>query len=243
MQQPHKLSNLTGYRLQAQDGEIGKIKQIYFDDQYWIVRYFVVHTGTWLTGKDILIVPSMISDVDVKNDCLKVELSREKIQHCPPVYTALPISRHYEQEYFHYYGLKPYWNENPPFGRKPVPSVHSSADDTKPENSYLHHSEEIKSYRIHALDGEIGYVEDIILEEPEWTIRYLEVGIHNPLFGKKVLIAPTWFNSVDWTREAVVVDLAKETIESAPAYDPAKVISQNYQVALYEHYGKTFGHE
>lgn len=243
MQQPHRLSNLTGYRLLAQDGGIGKLKQIYFDDQYWIVRYFAVHTGLWLTGKDVLIMPSLISNVDEKSNGLSVELSREKIQYCPPVDTALPISRQYEQDFFHYYGLKPYWNENPPFGRKPVPSAHSSADDMKPENSYLHSSEDIKGFHIHTLDGEIGHVEDIILEAPEWTIRYLEVDIRNPLFGKKVLVSPTWFNSVDWSREAVFVDLTKESIESAPAYDPAKVISRNYQVALYEHYGKTFHHE
>jgi hypothetical protein len=63
------------------------------------------------------------------------------------------------------------------------------------------------------------------------------------LFGKKVLISPTWFNSVDWKREAVLVDLTKESLESAPAYDPAEVISRNYQMALYEHYGKTFDHD
>jgi hypothetical protein len=45
MWQPHKLNNITGYDLLAQDGEIGRLKQIYFDDQYWVVRYSVVHAG------------------------------------------------------------------------------------------------------------------------------------------------------------------------------------------------------
>ena len=52
-----KLGELTGYTLQARDGDIGKLEQIYFDDHYWSVRYFIVHTGSWLLGKDVLIAP------------------------------------------------------------------------------------------------------------------------------------------------------------------------------------------
>ncbi len=198
MQVPYKLSNLKGYRLQAQDGEIGKLKQIYFDDQHWVVRYFVVRTGTWLTaGKDVLIVPSVISAVDEKNECLKVALSRNKIQSGPPI-----------------------------------------TDAAKPENTHLRSSEEIVGFPIHAIDGEIGHVKDIILEEPEGAICYLEIDTRNWLPGKHVLIAPTWIKQVDWSQKAVAVDLPQEIIASAPAYDPGEVISRDYQVALYGHYGR-----
>jgi hypothetical protein len=239
MWQPHKLNNLTGYDLLAQDGEIGRLKQIYFDDQYWVVRYFVAHTGAWLTGKDVLIVPSIISAVDEKNHCLQVELNREQIQNCPPIDTALPISRHYEQEYFRYYDLKPYWHGKSLLSSKLTPPF-PMADGEKPENPYLRSSEKVMGYHIQALDGEIGHVEDFILEEPDWTVRYLEINIGVWLFGKKVLIAPAWIQSVDWIRKVVTVDLTRESIESAPAYDPSEVISRDYQVALYGHYGKTY---
>jgi len=239
MWQPHKLNNLTEYDLLAQDGEIGRLKQIYFDDQYWVVRYFVAHAGARLTGKDVLIVPSVISRVDEKNHCLQVELNREQIQSCPPIDTALPISRHYEQEYFRYYDLKPYWHGKSLLSPKLTPPF-PKEDGEKPENPYLRSSEAVVGYHIQALDGEIGHVEDFILEEPDWTVRYLEINIGVWLFGKKVLIAPAWIQSVDWIRKVVTVDLTRESIESAPAYDPSEVISRDYQVALYGHYGKTY---
>lgn len=239
MRQPHKLHNITGYDVQALDGKIGSLKQVYFDDQYWVVRYSVVHTGAWLTGRDVLIVPSVISTVDEKNRCLKVKLMREQIQNCPPIDTSLPISRDYEQEYLRYYGLKPYWYDKPLLSSTPKPSL-PTAEAEKPESTHLRTSEEVVGYHIHALDGEIGHVEDLILEEPDWTVRYLEINVGIWLFGKKVLIAPAWIQGVDWTRKAVTVDLTREAIESAPAYDPSEVISRDYQVALYGHYGKRY---
>jgi hypothetical protein len=116
-----------------------------------------------------------------------------------------------------------------------------TADAEKPENHAICVVvREVVGYHIHALDGEIGHVEDLILEEPDWTVRYLEINVGIWLFGKKVLIAPAWIQGVDWTRKVVTVDLTREAIESAPAYDPSEVISRDYQVALYGHYGKTY---
>jgi hypothetical protein len=58
-----KLEDITGFRLQATDGEIGKLLQVYFDDHYWVVRYFVVRTGNWLLGREVLIVPTALKEV------------------------------------------------------------------------------------------------------------------------------------------------------------------------------------
>jgi len=65
MRQLRQLRELIGFHLEARDGEIGKLKQIYFDDQRWTVRYFVVHTGSWLSGQDVLIVPSVVTRVGI----------------------------------------------------------------------------------------------------------------------------------------------------------------------------------
>jgi hypothetical protein len=85
MRQLRKLADLKGYRLQASDGEIGKLKQVFFDDRYWKVRYFVVHTGNWLLGQDVLVVPSVITAVDEDERHLQVNMTREQIRNCPPV--------------------------------------------------------------------------------------------------------------------------------------------------------------
>ena len=95
----------------------------------------------------------------------------------------------------------------------------------------------MEGYLIHARDGEFGHVRDFILEEPGWAVRYLEVDTRNWLPGKKLLVAPAWIQEVDWTDQEVQVDLPRATIQTAPEYDSSTVISREYQVALYRHYG------
>ena len=241
MRQSHRLSDLTGYSLNARDGEIGKLETVYFDDKRWIVRYFVVHTGSWLLGQNVLIVSSAIKAIDDVNKYLEVDLTQAQIKDCPPVNTEKPVSRHYEQDYYRYYDLEPYWTGDPVFGPAPyVPPPSAEGVQKEPEHPHLRSSDEVRKYSINASDGSIGHVEDFILEEPDWSIRYLEVDTRDWLPGKHVLIAPTWIERVDYAQQEVSVKLKREAIETAPPYDPAKIISRDYQVALYQHFGMKY---
>jgi uncharacterized protein YrrD len=228
---------LKGYALHARDGDIGKLEEIYFDDKRWVVRYFVVRTGSWLLGRHVLIVPSVITGVDEEQECLQVDLAKEQIKHAPPVDTVLPVSRHYEKEYYRYYGWEPYWND---FWPSPYVMPSPEGEPEAPEHPHLRSSHEIRGYAIHARDGDIGYVDDFIVEDPGWLVRYLVVDTGKWLPGKRVLIAPTWIGQVDWSRQEVTVEQDRDAIEAAPPYDPAQVISHEYQVALYEHYGQKY---
>ncbi len=244
MRQHRKLAQLSRHQLHARDGEIGRLKEILFDDRYWSLRYFVVHTGNWLLGKDVLIVPSMVSSINEDDLCLNVELTREQIENSPEVDTSLPISRHAESEFHGYYGLSPYWMNDPMFGELPeiVPAAEAEPP-REPDQPHLRSSSAVTGYHIHAQDGEIGHVEDFILDDGDWGIRYLEVNTRNWLPGRHVLVAPIWIHSIDWREEEVIVNLQREAIETAPEYDANEVISNDYQVALYKHYGMQLDQE
>lgn len=239
-----KLAQLRRYRLHARDGEIGRLKEILFDDHYWSLRYFVVHTGNWLLGKDVLIVPSMVSSIDTDNQCLNVDLTRAQIEHSPEIDTSLPISRHDEHDYYGHYGLSPYWRDDPIFGDLPkVTPVPEALQPREPDQPHLRSSNAVTGYRIHAQDGEIGHVEDFILDDQDWGIRYLEINTRNWLPGRHVLVAPIWIHSIDWRDKEVIVNLQRASIETAPAYDTGKVIGNDDELALYKHYGKHLEHE
>ena len=240
MRQPRRLGNLTEYSLNARDGEIGKLEEVYFDDKHWQVRYFIVRTGNWLVGRRVLIVPAVINRVVDDAKTLDVDLTREQVKNCPPANTKLPVSRHYEQEYYRYYGWEPYWSGDPFF--EPAPYISQPVEGTpkQPVHPHLRSSDEVKGYSIHASDGYVGHVEDFILEEPGWAVRYLEIDTRNWLPGKHVLVAPAWIEQVDWALREVAVKLKREAIQTAPSYDPARIISREYQLTLYKHYGMKF---
>ena len=58
------IKQLYGLKLHASDGEIGHVKDFYFDDQKWVVRYVVVDTGPWLLDRLVLIAPHAFSGLD-----------------------------------------------------------------------------------------------------------------------------------------------------------------------------------
>jgi uncharacterized protein YrrD len=244
MEQLYKLSNFTGYSLNTDDGAIGELEEILFDDQCWTVRYFIVSTGSWLMQREVLVLPAMLNSINEKAQTLNVSLTREQVENCPPVNTKLPVSRHYEQEYYQYYGRKPYWSgTHPMFAPSIQVPIPIKGKLKKPEDPHLRSSNVVKRYSIHASDGDIGQVEDFILGKEGWTVKYLEINTRKWLPGKHILVAPTWIRHIDWVKQEVMVDLSREAIKAAPVYDPSTIISQEYQAALLKHYGMSFEEE
>lgn len=243
MQELHKLADLRKFSLLAADGEIGKIIEVYFDDGEWAVRYFVALTGGWLLGREVLIAPRVVTGLDEEAGQIALELTREQVERSPPVETKKPVSRHYESLYYQYYKWDPYWMAGPIGGPMPTaprtvlrPEIRRTQE---PENPHLRASGEVQGYGIHAIDGELGEVHDLIIDDRDWKVRYLVVDTRKWLPGKKVLVAPAWVGGVDWVEREITVDLECETIRSAPPYDPSQVIDTDYEVLLLGHYGKT----
>lgn len=245
MRQARRLNDLKDYTLFAHDGEIGKIDRVYFDDQQWVVRYFVVHTDGWLFGRDVLIAPRSVTAVDGDTKRIELDLSREQVKNAPPISRERPISQHYEAEYHRHFGWQPYW-ENSAFGMPTLPVspplepvTPSPAPVEAPDNPHLRDSGEVTGYRLQARDGELGHAHDLVLDDTDWTVRYFVVDTRTWWPGKKVLIEPTWIDRVSWTDRAIFVDLVRDLIRTAPAYDPDRIISRDDEVRLYAHYGKS----
>lgn len=238
LRQLRNLHDLRSFKLQAKDGEIGKLREVYFDDKRWVVRYFIVRTGTWLLGSDVLIVPAVVKSIDDEHKNMVVDLSREQIENAPPVDTQKPVSRHYEDKYYSYYGWQPYWDAGAVMGGAPLMPFSRKSDlPEEPENPNLRSSDEVHGYHISTQDDKIGHVEDFILDDKNWAIRYLQIDTRNWLPGKDVLLSPAWIQRISWSKRKIEVRLTRQAIESAPTYDESQIISPEYEKALYEHYG------
>lgn len=239
------LKEIVNYVLLAKDGEIGRCNDFLFDDESWTVRYMVADTGRWLPGRKVLISPISLGDPDWMKRQFPVNLTQAQIETSPALDENAPVSRRYEQIYFTHFNWPYYWTGADRWGATPIPPAppaeaveRLTEKESDPEKTHLRSMKEVKGYYIGAKDGNIGHVEDFIVEDETWAIRYLVVDTRNWLPGRKVLVSPEWIASVTWVDNTVAVNLTKEQVEESPEYDPARPINREYELRLYDFYGR-----
>ncbi len=238
-----KAKTLNGYALHSLDGEIGKIKEFYFDDQHWAIRYLVVDTGNWLAGRHVLISPYALRTVNKEKKQIAIDLTRKQIEDSPSLDTDKPVSRQFEVDYYGYYGWPMYWNGPYMWGPSPyIMRSHEKARTTNPGgkewNAHLRSTSAVTGYNIQASDGEIGHVEDFVIDDETWAIRYLVVDTRNWWPGKKVLISPKWIQRVSWDLSKVFANLSRDAIKQSPEYSESSLLTRDYETRLHGHYNR-----
>ena len=100
---------VTGYSIDATDGDIGHVCGFVVDDEAWAIRYIEVATRNWWPGKKVLFSPAWVERVSWPDAKVHVGLSREAIEKAPAYDESMPISREYENQLYVHYGRPPYW--------------------------------------------------------------------------------------------------------------------------------------
>lgn len=238
-----KAKTLKGFKLNGIDGEVGSVKEFFFDDKFWTIRYLVANTGNWFTNKQVLISPYLIQSVDYESEHVNVNLSKQQIKDSPSYENDLPVSRQYEESYASYYGTPFYWGGVNMWGAYPYLernrekwNISESFQESWEPN--LRSTKDVSGHDFQATDGEIGHVDDFIINDETWTIRYLILDTNNWLPGKKVLISTQWIDSISWEDSKVYVNLSRETINKVPEYDEDMVLTRDYEAQLHRHYNR-----
>lgn len=237
---------LRGYKLAAADGPIGTVKDFLFDETHWTIRWMVADTGDWLPERKVLISPITLGEPDWHSQLFPVRLTKSEIEKSPGLSADEPVSREYETRWFKQYGYPEYWSGMNAWGGAMAPGAlfdrHEQANQVgnPPETgtNTLRSSDEVMGYHLHAQDGEVGHVEDFIVDSKPWTLRYMVVDTHNWLPGRKVLIAPDWITTIQWEHRAVAVDLSREGVKGSPEYKPSEPINREYEARLFDYYGR-----
>lgn len=241
------VKEVFGYVLDARDGEIGRCKDFLFDDRAWTIRYMVADTGRWLPGRKVLVSPIALGEPEWRSRLFPVRLTKRQIEGAPSLEEDAPVSRQYEIRWTRYYGWPYYWTGSALWGTSPYPNAlrlqqelteaaeNKSLEDGDP---HLRSAKEVTGYNLQATDREIGHVEDFILDDETWTLRYMVVDTRNWLPGRKVLLAILWIDSVDWAGQKVSVDLDSDRIRNSPKFDPSEPVNREYEVQLYDFYGR-----
>jgi sporulation protein YlmC with PRC-barrel domain len=242
------ISSIIGYTVRGSDGDLGEVKEFFFDDAAWRIRYMAVETGKWLSGRRTLISMSSLDKINWASHTFHVNLSREQVRNSPDTDIDKPISRKYEIALQGYYAWNGYWGGG--FYVQPDPFMDilpSKEDREREEDSFctlskidpnLRSTRELAGYRIHATDGDIGHVEDFIVDEDRWDIRYIVIDTRNWLPGRRVVVSPQWIKKVDWENSKVFVDISCDSVKKSPKYTPSELITLDYERKLFEHLRK-----
>ncbi|MGB7768254.1 MAG: PRC-barrel domain-containing protein [Verrucomicrobiia bacterium] len=229
------IKQLHGSKLGASDGDIGHVKDFYFDDQNWAVRYLVADTGNWLPGRQVLLSPHAIASLHHAGKVLRVKLTRKKIEDSPTIESHKPVTRQHEEEYHRYYGWPAYWLGDGMWGvsgvsvlEKPAktpPGESAAANGLRPKGAeaHLRSTQAVSGYHLQATDGIIGYVCDFIMDDQSWAIQQLVIKTGHRFTGNEVLIPVSKVDRISYDDSAVFVNLTKEAVEKSPAYHPAPV--------------------
>jgi hypothetical protein len=239
----NKAKTLKGYKMDSLDGEIGKVKEFYFDDRHWTIRYLVADTGNWLTGRQVLISPYALGAVIREEQHIAIDLTKKQIEDSPSLDSDKPVSRQFEEAYLGFYGLPVYWGGPYMWGAYPYvmrdrEKWKEFTQGEKAWDPHLRSTYDVSGHHIQALDGELGHVQDFIIDDETWAIRYLIVDTHNWWPGKKVLVSPQWIERVSWDESKVFVNLSRETIKQSPEYTEESLLTRDYEIGLHRHYNR-----
>lgn len=253
-------STINGYAISASDGKIGTISDLLFDDTSWLIRWLVVDTGNWLSGRKVLLPSSAMGHLDAKQEECSIKLTIQKIKDSPTIATDRPVSRQVETSIYSYYGYSPSWGSGYGYlggigylgsygymggigGALPV-SLGSQAPEEEIADVQRSHDDvhlrsvaAVTGYHIHASDGEIGHIEDFLVEDVDWSIRYFLVDTKNWWPGKKVLISPQSAREIIFPDKLINLNVDRQIVKNSPAYDPSKTIDGAYDEKFLTYYG------
>ena len=96
--------------------------------------------------------------------------------------------------------------------------IHGAHATSTPNDCHLRSSNAVIGHHIEATDGEIGHLEDLLIDDHTWAIRYLIVNTSNWWSGRRVLVSPDCIKNVSWSEAKVSVDLTRQAVSDLPLY-------------------------
>jgi sporulation protein YlmC with PRC-barrel domain len=247
------ISALKGYTIEASDGVMGSVGDLLFDDKTWRVRWLVIDTGGWLSARQVLLHPSSVGQTDFDRSRLLVKLTKSQVERSPDLLQGQPVSQSIEDKLYSHYGWDPLWGgggylgpnsalmespmgEQSSFGLGMAPEA---ADVTPEENDPdpgRRSVVEVTGYHVRATDGDIGHIENFIMDSDAWTIRYLIVATRNWWPGQHVLISPAAVQQIEWIGRHAQLNVSRDQVKASPPWDPLAMIDQAYVTRLHGHY-------
>lgn len=244
-------SKLKGFKIAATDGSIGTVTDFLFDDLSWTLRWAVIDTGDWFSGRVVLLPVSVLGHPDMAARSFPVRLTMAKVKDSPTVDTHQPVSRQHEQQLYGFYSMSPYWGTgfymggygdwNTGLSASHYANSRQRQDELyarrhRDDDVHLRSMHAVTGYNLHATDGSIGHVEGFLIDDTDWTIHYLSVDTKNWWPSKPVLISPRSATNIQWAESLVNLDIDRKTVMDSPTYDPSVPVDAAFEARMAHHY-------
>lgn len=201
-------SMMNGYVVSGIDGDLGTVTDLLFDDTNWKMRWLVVSTGHWFPNREVLLPVAVLGHLDPARQQFRVALTVQQIQDSPHVEGDLPVSRQVEV------------GSPPLYAVAGSRSGYAGPPASKPNDPHLRSVEAVIGHRVHAIDGLAGHVDDFLIDDDDWSVRFVKVDTRDWGPARRVLLPPRLIRNIDWLARAVRLDVDRREIENRSLHDP-----------------------
>ncbi len=228
-------SSFKGLAIEASDGRLGTVSDLLFDDSTWHIRWMVGRTGPWLTRRTILVSPASIGQADQQQHELHVRLTRAQVQASPDILLDEPVSRQVE------YGLHGLGAWDPEWGNPRLvaglwggmgvrvsrarlaeeKAMHKAPRGGTQEDAgdpHLRSLSAVIGSHVHATDGVVGHVTDVVFEDAGWDIRHVIVDLKDWRPGRRVLLQPAAVKQISWSHQETTLTLDCAAMKASPSW-------------------------
>jgi sporulation protein YlmC with PRC-barrel domain len=237
--------DMVGNPVNARDGHVGKVEDVLFEDTDHRVKHVVIDTHRWMPGKRVIVPPRAVTRADAKEGLIDIDLTKQQLEDSPEVTEDMPVSMQHEVEHRGIFQPMAMWYNagvSPYTFLEPLLAMEVEAlglDGSKrSKDPHLRSAAELMGYHVKATDGDVGRVDDVLLDTEHWKVQYLIVDTHELWPGGKVLVSTDWLKEVSWEGSWVRVDHTMEAIRAAPHFDHKQPVTREYEDQLHDHYGR-----
>ena len=194
-------NQLNEFSLRATDGSIGQVKDLYFNDDDWAIRYLVVETGNWFTRHRVLVPTAALDSIDATNKVIQVSLTRDQVKHSPDVDCDMPVSRQHQTDLSGYYGFPSY-----------LEGVQ------RPSDPHLRSAEALNGYAARSNSDEIGHVKQFLLDDDGWRVVAVILKTGAWWHGDLMRIETDGIETIDWDSSSIEVIASRESLKDEPQH-------------------------
>jgi uncharacterized protein YrrD len=233
------LHDIIGMRIHATDGILGHVRDVYFENGQWLIRYFEIDTSHWLLDRHVLLAPTAVQSLDWEHGRVHVALTREQVRNSPDIDSHKPVSRQHQAQ-LHEYFQWPFQSSDGVWrGEELAAELHKLMIETRgqevpvplPEQTkddpHLWSARALSHYGLQGTDGDLGRVDDFLVYPDAWTIRHIVIATGSPLQARACLVPVDRITRISWDAKRIRVAMGRKTIGGLPRFAASQPLTQD----------------